>query len=75
MDDQSWAISQLVIKTGHRFSGKEVQIPVSQVDRISYDESTVFVHMTKEAVEQSPEHHLAPDGAAASARPILPLRL
>ena len=75
MDDQSWAISQLVIKTGHRFSGKEVQIPANQVDRISYDESTVFVHMTKEAVEQSPEHHLAPDGAAASARPILPLRL
>ena len=38
MDDQSWAICQLVIKTGHRFSGKEVQIPTSQVDRISYED-------------------------------------
>ena len=65
MDDQSWAIRQLVIKTGHRFSGKEVQIPTSQVDRISYDESTVFVNLTSEAVEQSPAHHLAPGGAAA----------
>jgi hypothetical protein len=64
MDDKSWAIDQLVIKTGHRFSGKEVQIPTSKVDRISWDESTAFVNLTKEAVEQSPAHHLAPVGAA-----------
>ncbi len=64
MDDQSWAIGQLVIKTGHRLSGKEVQIPTSKVDRISYEESKVFVNLTKEAVEQSPAHHLAAVGAA-----------
>ena len=54
MDDQNWAIRQLVIKTGHRFSGKEVQILASQVGRISYEESTVFVGLTRKAVEQSP---------------------
>jgi sporulation protein YlmC with PRC-barrel domain len=64
MNDRSWAIHQLVIKTGHWLSGKEVQIPTSKVDRISYEESTVFVNLTKEAVEQSPQHHLAPVGAA-----------
>jgi hypothetical protein len=64
MDDQSWAIRQLVIKTGHRLSGKEVEIPSGKVDRISWDESTVFVNLTREAVEQSPAHHLAPVGAA-----------
>jgi hypothetical protein len=58
MDDQSWAISQLVIKTGHRFSGKEMDIPTSKVDRISYEESTVFIRLTKEAVEHSPAHSL-----------------
>ena len=63
MDAQSWAIRQLVIKTGHRFSGKEVQIPSSKVDRISWDESKVFVNLTTEAVERSPAHHLAPAGA------------
>jgi sporulation protein YlmC with PRC-barrel domain len=63
MDAQSWAIRQLVIKTGHRFSGKEVQIPTSKVDRISYPDSTVFVNLTGEAVEQSPQHHLAVVGA------------
>lgn len=64
MDDQTWAIGQLVVKTGHRFTGKEVQIPVSQVERISYDESTVFVNLTKAAIEQTPAHHPTPFGSA-----------
>ena len=64
IDDKSWAIKQLVIKTGHRFTGKEVEIPMSQVERISYKESTVFVKLTKDAVEKSPEHRLIPNGAA-----------
>lgn len=67
MDDPSWAINQLVIKTGHRFTGKEVQIPMGQVERISYKESTVFVKLTKDAVEKSPEHRLVPNGAAIPA--------
>ncbi len=57
MDARSWAIRQLVIKTGHRLSGSEVEVPTSKVDRISYEESTVFVNLTREAVEQSPAHH------------------
>jgi hypothetical protein len=63
MDAQSWAIGRLVIKTGHRFSGKEMEIPTSKVERISWDESTVFISLTKEAVERSPAHYLAPVGA------------
>jgi hypothetical protein len=63
MDPQSWAIRQLVIKIGHRFSGKEVQIPISKVDRISYEESAVCVNLTMEAVEQGLAHDLAPVGA------------
>ena len=46
MDAESWAIRQLVIKIGHRFSGKEVLIPMRKVDRISYLESTVYVNLT-----------------------------
>jgi sporulation protein YlmC with PRC-barrel domain len=62
MDPQSWAIRQLVIKIGHRFSGKEVQIPTSKVDRISYEESAVCVNLTIEAIEQGFAHDLAPIG-------------
>jgi sporulation protein YlmC with PRC-barrel domain len=63
MDEKSWAIRQLLIKTGHRFSGKEGQIATSQVDRISYDESTVFVNLTRGAVEQSPARDSTPVSA------------
>lgn len=65
MDAQSWAIRQLVIKTGHRFSGKEVQIPTRAVDQISWDESKVFVNLTRAAVEQSPARPGSPFSAAA----------
>ena len=60
MDDKSWAIGQLVVKIGHRFTGTEVLIPACKVDRISYEDSTVFVKLTKEAVEKSPAAHLSP---------------
>jgi sporulation protein YlmC with PRC-barrel domain len=73
MDEKSWAINQLVVKTGHRFTGKEVQIPVSKVTEISYDASKVFVNLTTDAVEKSPEHRLVPNGAAVPAKPALAL--
>jgi hypothetical protein len=71
MDDQSWAICQLVIKTGHRFSGKEVLVPTSRVSRISYEKSSVSVNLTSEGVQQSPAHHLA--AVEPPAQPILSL--
>jgi hypothetical protein len=58
MDDASWEIGQLVIKTGHRFTGKAVQIPAKKVTLVSYEESTVYVNLTKVEVEQKPAHDL-----------------
>jgi len=58
MDDENWAIAQLVIKTGHRLTGKDIQVPVRQVDRISYEDSTVFVNPIVKAMESSPVHQL-----------------
>lgn len=54
MDAASWAIGQLVVRTGHRLSGKEVLIETKHVERISYDESKVFADLTGDAVERSP---------------------
>lgn len=65
MDEESWAIDELVIKTGNRFSGDEVLIPVHKISRISCDDSTVFVNMTREAVAHSPAAQLALEGAFA----------
>jgi hypothetical protein len=64
VDIRRWAIGQLVVKTGHRLSGAEAPIPTDTVERISYDESTVFVNLPGEAVRQSPANRLTSAGAA-----------
>jgi len=63
MEPQSWGICQLVIKIGHRSSEKEIEIPASKVDRISYEEIAVCVNLTIEDVEQGIAHDLAAIGA------------
>ncbi len=68
IDDKSWALQQLVVKIGHRFAGKEVQIPTGKVDQISYEKSTVFLNLTKDAVEQSPVNFISPFSTAAADR-------
>jgi sporulation protein YlmC with PRC-barrel domain len=60
MDEKSWAIRHLVVETGHWFSGKEVLISLSKIDRISYLESKVFVNLTKEAIRKAPEYYVFP---------------
>jgi hypothetical protein len=57
MDDKSWAIRQLVVETGHWFSGKEVLISLSKIHGFSCEESKVFVNLTKETIRQEPEYH------------------
>ena len=56
----SWAICHLVVETGHWFSGKEMVISPKNIDRISYDESKVFVTLTKENILKAPEYHVPP---------------
>ena len=57
--------TDLIGYSHEELSGKEVLIPTSTVDRISYEASKVFVNSTKEAVEQSPTPNLNPVDAAA----------
>ena len=64
IDEQNWSIVEVVIKIGHRFSGIEVKLPTRSVVRISYEDSTVFLNVTKETVEQSPAFQPAPEIAA-----------
>jgi sporulation protein YlmC with PRC-barrel domain len=64
MDDKSWAIRHLVVETGHWYSGKEIVISPKHIDRISYEDSKVFVNVTKEAILEAPEYHMPPLGAA-----------
>ena len=71
MDDKSWAICHLVVETGHWFSRREIVISPKDIDRINYEESKVFVNVTKEAILQAPECRVPPLGAADHDRPEL----
>jgi hypothetical protein len=58
IDDQSWAIRHLVVETGHWFAGKEIVISPAAIDRISYEESKVFVSVTKDRLQEAPEYRM-----------------
>jgi hypothetical protein len=63
IDAEHWVIRSLVVKTGHRLSGKNVQLATSKVLQIDDDESLVSVSTSCESIELSPESSLARVGA------------
>jgi len=66
MDDQNWAICSLIVKTGHWFSAREIVVSQNHIERISYEESTVFVKLTKEAIQAAPEYNAPSQGLAGN---------
>jgi len=56
IDDQTWAIRYLIINTGNWWLGKKVLVSPLWIGRVSWDESKVFVNLTREAIKQSPEY-------------------
>ncbi len=63
VDDRSWAIRELVVETGHWYAGKEIMISPSKIERISYEESKVFVNLTKEEIQKAAEKDVVLAGA------------
>jgi uncharacterized protein YrrD len=55
-DDDTWAIRYLVVDTRNWWPGKKVLISPKWIESISWNESKVFVNLTREAVKQSPEY-------------------
>jgi len=43
-------VREIVVASGHWYSGKEIGIPTGKISRISYTESTVYVDSTKAAI-------------------------
>lgn len=63
VDDQSWAIREVAVEAGHWYAGKEILITPGKIDRISYEDSQVFVNLTKADIQATAEHHLVRAGA------------
>lgn len=56
IDDKSWAIGHLVVETGHWYAGKEIALSPRDVERISYDDSSIVVTLTKETIKAAPDY-------------------
>lgn len=61
-DDKSWAIRELLVETGHWYSGKEIRLATNKVDWISYKDLKVHVSLTKADIQATMEHELAQTG-------------
>jgi hypothetical protein len=59
VDDKTWAIGEIVVETGHWYSGKEILIPSSKIKRISYAEAKVFVNLTMADIRHTAENDVA----------------
>lgn len=56
IDEEAWMIRYLVVDTRNWWPGKKVLISPSWIDRISWDESKIFVTVTRDQVKGSPEY-------------------
>lgn len=63
VDDETWAVRDLVAETGRWLSKREVLIPSGKIGRISYEDSRVFVNLTKSAIRHITEHKDEKTGA------------
>ena len=56
VDDASWALRYLVVDTSNWwFGGKHVLVATHWVERVSWTERRVFVELSREAIQSSPE--------------------
>jgi hypothetical protein len=56
LDDESWAIRYLVVDTRNWWPGKKVLVAPRWIERISWEESKVFVALDRDSIRQAPEY-------------------
>jgi hypothetical protein len=55
LDDETWALRYLVIDTRNWLAGRKVLVSPQWIENISWEDSTVVVNLSREAVRNSPE--------------------
>ena len=56
IDDRTWAISYMVVDTHNWIPGRIVLISLKWIERVSWDESKVFVNLSCAAIKKTPEY-------------------
>jgi uncharacterized protein YrrD len=57
IDDEDWAIRFIVIKTGGWLSGRKTLVAPRWIEGISWDESKMFVSLTRDQIASGPEYN------------------
>ena len=56
VDDEAWAIRYLEVATRNWWPGKKVLLSPAWIERVSWTESKVYVHLSREAIKNGPEY-------------------
>ena len=56
IDDETWAVRYLVVDTKNWWPGKHVLVSPQWIDQVSWEESKVFIGLSREIIKQSPEY-------------------
>ena len=56
IDDETWSIRYLVVDTKNWWAGKHVLVSPQWIKRVSWAELKVFINLSSEAIERSPEY-------------------
>lgn len=56
IDDKTWAIRYLVVDTQNWWPGKKVLVSPRWIGSVSWNDSKVFVNLTREAIKRAPEY-------------------
>jgi len=55
VDDEIWSIRYIVVDTGKWLPGKKVLVAIQWINKISWNDSEIYVDLSKLAIEKSPE--------------------
>jgi uncharacterized protein YrrD len=64
VDGRNWLIREIVVETGHWLARKEILLLPINIERISYEDSTVTINLTKEDLKQTMTNDVAQAGSA-----------
>jgi hypothetical protein len=56
IDDVTWAVRYIEVTTGYWWPGKHMLIAPAWIERVSWIDSKVFVNLTRELIQSSPEY-------------------
>lgn len=59
IETRKWKVAEIVVETGHWYSGKQILILTETIERISYDNSAIYVDLSLDDIRTTPADNVA----------------